>query len=195
MTNSLTFIPQAAQIILLQQQRQPPVPLQQQRQSSVPNPQPYGSNHPPSSYQSKPVPPMPQYAQHVQQNQAYNNRPSPSATYNSTSQANNYPRYNPTSPPPQTHDFGPPQVQHRRSPPISRPPPTPAPGRSSSADASLFPLFKAVDKTGTGQLSETELRAALVNGDWTAFDPHTLKMMIRMFDTDKSGTIGFEEFW
>jgi len=51
-----------------------------------------------------------------------------------------------------------------------------------------------VDKDGTGNLTEKELRAALVNGDWTSFDPHTVKMMIRMFDTDRSGTIGFEEF-
>lgn len=48
--------------------------------------------------------------------------------------------------------------------------------------------------TGTGQLSERELSAALVNGDWTAFDPQTVRMMIRMFDSDRSGTIGFEEF-
>lgn len=46
----------------------------------------------------------------------------------------------------------------------------------------------------TGQLSEKELSAALVNGDWTAFDPHTVRMMIRMFDSDRSGSIGFEEF-
>ena len=32
---------------------------------------------------------------------------------------------------------------------------------------------------GSGQLSERELRAALVNGDWTSFDPHTVRMMIR----------------
>jgi Ca2+-binding EF-hand superfamily protein len=47
---------------------------------------------------------------------------------------------------------------------------------------------------GTGQLSEKELSAALVNGDWTAFDPQTVRMMIRMFDSDRSGTIGFDEF-
>jgi Ca2+-binding EF-hand superfamily protein len=107
----------------------------------------------------------------------------------------------------------------------SRPPPSPAP-RDSSADPTLLPLFRAVDKdgefwgfgerkllkmnkreqasltqprlfllnTGTGQLSERELSAALVNGDWTAFDPQTVRMMIRMFDSDRSGTIGFEEF-
>jgi Ca2+-binding EF-hand superfamily protein len=48
--------------------------------------------------------------------------------------------------------------------------------------------------TGSGHLSETELGAALVNGDWTAFDPHTVRLMIRMFDTSRSGTIEFSEF-
>ena len=33
-----------------------------------------------------------------------------------------------------------------------------------------------------------------MNGDWTAFDVHTVRMMIRMFDSDRSGTIGFDEF-
>lgn len=33
-----------------------------------------------------------------------------------------------------------------------------------------------------------------MNGDWTAFDPQTVRMMIRMFDSDRSGTIGFSEF-
>lgn len=33
-----------------------------------------------------------------------------------------------------------------------------------------------------------------MNGDYTAFDVHTVKMMIRMFDTDRSGTINFDEF-
>ena len=48
--------------------------------------------------------------------------------------------------------------------------------------------------TGSGHLSENELSAALVNGDWTAFDPHTVTLMIRMFDTSRSGTISFQEF-
>jgi Ca2+-binding EF-hand superfamily protein len=47
---------------------------------------------------------------------------------------------------------------------------------------------------GSGQLSERELGAALVNGDWSSFDPVTVRLMIRMFDSDRSGTIGFEEF-
>ncbi|CCX30760.1 Similar to Programmed cell death protein 6; acc. no. P12815 [Pyronema omphalodes CBS 100304] len=86
----------------------------------------------------------------------------------------------------------PPQGPHGRPPVQNRPPPTPAPQQGTNP--TLYPLFTAVDKDGSGQLSERELRAALVNGDWTSFDPHTVKMMIRMFDTDRSGTIGFQEF-
>ncbi|KAL8907168.1 MAG: hypothetical protein Q9207_001590 [Kuettlingeria erythrocarpa] len=130
---------------------------------------------------------MPQPVQHL--NSQYAPRPSPP----SAAPPNNYKHAG--SPPPQNYGFGPPPRQHHgRSPPLSRPPQTPAPQIQNSQDASLFPLFKAVDKTGTGQLTEKELRAALVNGDYTSFDPHTVKMMIRMFDADKSGTIGFDEF-
>lgn len=39
-----------------------------------------------------------------------------------------------------------------------------------------------------------ELGAALVNGDYTSFHPKTVKMMIRMFDRNSSGTISFDEF-
>ncbi|KAF8544274.1 hypothetical protein BDD12DRAFT_922454 [Trichophaea hybrida] len=97
------------------------------------------------------------------------------------------PPHNAYASPPTQHGFG------QRPPPVSRPPPTPAPP-AVNGDPTLYPLFKAVDKDGSGQLSEKELRAALVNGDWTSFDPHTVRMMIRMFDTDRSGTIGFNEF-
>ncbi|EEU48621.1 hypothetical protein NCS52_00684500 [Fusarium sp. LHS14.1] len=99
--------------------------------------------------------------------------------------------YGHMSPPPNP-GARPPQP-HSRPTLNSRPPPSPALDGSGS-DPSLLPLFRAVDKDGTGHLSERELSAALVNGDWTAFDPHTVRMMIRMFDSDRSGTIGFEEF-
>ncbi|KFG87566.1 peflin [Metarhizium anisopliae] len=98
--------------------------------------------------------------------------------------------------------YGPgPAAPRPASQPQSRPPhqqnysaapPTPDP--ASGSDSTLLPLFRAVDKDGTGQLSEKELSAALVNGDWTAFDIQTVRMMIRMFDSDRSGTINFEEF-
>ncbi|KAI5866433.1 hypothetical protein GGS23DRAFT_550654 [Durotheca rogersii] len=95
------------------------------------------------------------------------------------------------SPPPTAS--GPRPVAQNRPPPSSRPPPSPS-SVDGAADPTLLPLFRAVDKDGTGQLSEKELSAALVNGDWTAFDSQTVRMMIRMFDSDRSGTIGFEEF-
>ncbi|KAL7269296.1 hypothetical protein RUND412_008053, partial [Rhizina undulata] len=100
-------------------------------------------------------------------------------------------------PPPRPNPYAspPPGAYGQRPPPMSRPPPTPAPPiQGQGIDPALFALFKAVDKDGSGQLSERELRAALVNGDWSSFDPHTVRMMIRMFDTDRSGTIGFNEF-
>ncbi|OAA32539.1 peflin [Moelleriella libera RCEF 2490] len=96
-----------------------------------------------------------------------------------------------------------PQQHHNRPPPQSYPPssrnsggppPSPAPDSGTGADPTLLPLFRAVDKDGTGQLSERELSAALVNGDWTAFDIQTVRMMIRMFDSDRNGTINFDEF-
>ncbi|KAJ8120759.1 hypothetical protein ONZ43_g2617 [Nemania bipapillata] len=118
--------------------------------------------------------------------------------------------HSPMSPPPQA--TAPRPVAHNRPPASNRPPPSPV-TQDNGADPTLLPLFRAVDKdgmfglyygrapplaellfVGTGQLSERELSAALVNGDWTAFDPQTVRMMIRMFDSDRSGTIGFEEF-
>ncbi|KAI4228415.1 MAG: hypothetical protein L6R40_008144 [Gallowayella cf. fulva] len=159
-------------------------PPPQNRPAALSNPpQPYSQQQP---YQNKPQPPMPQPIQQL--NSPYSSRPPPQ---NVPSEPYKYQG----SPPPQNYGFNSPPLYHGRSPPPSRLPPTPAPpNANSNQDASLFPLFKAVDKTGTGQLTEKELRAALVNGDFTSFDPHTVKMMIRMFDVDKSGTIGFDEF-
>jgi len=34
----------------------------------------------------------------------------------------------------------------------------------------------------------------LINGDWTPFDLDTVKLLMSIFDTDRSGTIGFNEF-
>ncbi|KAL8735694.1 MAG: hypothetical protein Q9181_002736 [Wetmoreana brouardii] len=168
------------------QQRYNAVPPPQTRPAALSNPQPYNQQpyHQQPPAHNKPPPPPPQPAHQL--NSQYP-RPSPP---NVSNNVYNYPG----SPPPQNYGFGPPPQHHDRSPPASRPPQTTATPGQSNQDASLFPLFKAVDKKGTGHLTEKELRAALVNGDFTSFDPHTVKMMIRMFDADKSGTIGFDEF-
>jgi hypothetical protein len=46
-----------------------------------------------------------------------------------------------------------------------------------------------VDRDRSGQLSERELSSALVNGDWTAFDPHTVRMMIRCVRPKSEGGV------
>jgi hypothetical protein len=73
-------------------------------------------------------------------------------------------------PPPSPH----PSVNHPSStnPPIG-------------ANTELYRLFRAADTNNCGQLTEVELGRALMNGDWTPFDPRTVKLMISMFDVDR----------
>ncbi|KAK9364933.1 hypothetical protein V1509DRAFT_634796 [Lipomyces kononenkoae] len=58
----------------------------------------------------------------------------------------------------------------------------------------LYQIFSTVDKDGSGRLSASELRSALVNFDKTKFDPETIKLMIKLFDSDGSGTVNYTEF-
>ncbi|SCZ90449.1 BZ3500_MvSof-1268-A1-R1_Chr1-3g01996 [Microbotryum saponariae] len=65
------------------------------------------------------------------------------------------------------------------------------------ADASLvqFSLrFNSVDLDRSGAITHIELKQALMNGDFTPFSDETIKMLLNMFDNDRSGTIGFNEF-
>ncbi|KAG1819566.1 uncharacterized protein BJ212DRAFT_1341646 [Suillus subaureus] len=63
-------------------------------------------------------------------------------------------------------------------------------GPPAGSDPQLWQWFCAVDTDRSGALSVTELQAALVN----EFDLDTVKMLMNIFDTDRSGTIGFNEF-
>lgn len=159
---------------------------------------------PQQRYENKPPPPIPQ-------NQ-YSSRPPQQAQYRPPQQqpppqhnqlpprhqsSPAYPQQPPSQSPRPTYQNAPPQGgPSQRTPTQSRPPASPLTGAEGGegTDPTLLPLFRAVDKAGTGQLSEKELSAALVNGDWTAFDVQTVRMMIRMFDSDRNGTIGFDEF-
>jgi len=69
-------------------------------------------------------------------------------------------------------------------------PPPPPPG----ADPQLWRWFSAVDTDRSNHISVTELQGALKNGNWSPFDLDTVKLLMSMFDTDRSGTIGFNEF-
>lgn len=55
-------------------------------------------------------------------------------------------------------------------------------------------LFDDVDRHKRGYLTERELSKALVNGDYTLFDAHTVRLMMKMFDRDGDGCIYFAEF-
>jgi len=67
-------------------------------------------------------------------------------------------------------------------------------GPPPGADPQLWQWFSAVDADRSGSITATELQAALVNGNWTRFDLDTVKMLMSIFDTDRSGTINFTEF-
>ncbi|KAH9909227.1 hypothetical protein F4778DRAFT_768151 [Xylariomycetidae sp. FL2044] len=156
--------------------------------------EPETKNHPThaSRYDSKPPPPVPTSSmRHDSGMRADPGRLSPASGYGGSSSGGYAPHTSPMSPPPPAS--GPRPTAHGRPPASSRPPPSPGP-QEGGTDPSLLPLFRAVDKQGDGQLSHKELSAALVNGDWTSFDDQTVRMMIRMFDSDRSGTIGYAEF-
>ncbi|KAJ6618361.1 hypothetical protein B0H10DRAFT_1947721 [Mycena sp. CBHHK59/15] len=63
-----------------------------------------------------------------------------------------------------------------------------------ASDPQLYQFFSAVDQDRSGSISVTELQSALVNGNWTRFDLDTVKMLMGIFDSDRSGTIDFNEF-
>jgi len=67
-------------------------------------------------------------------------------------------------------------------------------GPPPGADPQLWQWFSSVDTDRSGNISPHELQQALVNGDWTPFDLDTVKLLMNIFDTDRSGTIGFNEF-
>ncbi|KAJ7627161.1 hypothetical protein FB45DRAFT_749508, partial [Roridomyces roridus] len=89
-------------------------------------------------------------------------------------------------PPPGGHGYGAPPGPGGFAARPQGPPP--------GADPMLWQWFSAVDQDHSGHVSVAELETALANGDWTRFDTGTVQMLMNMFDTDRSGTIGFEEF-
>jgi len=90
------------------------------------------------------------------------------------------PGYNPGPPPANRAPGG-------FAPQYARPPP-------HGADPQLWSWFSSVDVDGSGAITAIELEKALINGDWTPFDLDTVKLLMTIFDTDRSGTIGFNEF-
>jgi len=54
--------------------------------------------------------------------------------------------------------------------------------------------FMSVDRDRSGQIDALELQQALINGNMSKFSEETCKMMISMFDHNRSGTIDVNEF-
>lgn len=57
-----------------------------------------------------------------------------------------------------------------------------------------YNLFIAVDRDRSGAISLSELQLALSNGGYSAFNVRTTKQLLRMYDADGSGTLGYPEF-
>ncbi|TQV97314.1 EF-hand domain pair domain-containing protein [Cordyceps javanica] len=198
-----------------------PTPLQQSGRAPAPQSRP---PPPQQQYRPQPSPPLPQHPQLQQQNYHQQQNYRPQQHHRPQQQPTPQQHYNQNPPPPLKDQYSRPQDQHGRpsptnshaqnlrqtsnhghSPPVQasshRPPPF-SPGRPSPtsipplspAPPDLVAMFHKVDIDGTGALTEKELSAALVNGDYTPFDIETVRMMIRMFDADRSGSISFDEF-
>jgi hypothetical protein len=52
---------------------------------------------------------------------------------------------------------------------------------SSRTTSRLWNWFITVDEDRSGQITATELQRALVNGNWSAFDLDTTKMLMGIF--------------
>jgi len=61
-------------------------------------------------------------------------------------------------------------------------------------DPQLWGWFQSVDNNKSGSITSNELQQALLNNNWSHFNAETCRLMIGMFDRDKSGTIDIHEF-
>ncbi|KAF5095497.1 hypothetical protein DV451_004650 [Geotrichum candidum] len=200
----------------------PGYPQNQQPQQSQQQQQLYGfQNQYPQAQQQRPQPQQQQPQQPQQQpqipggmgfgNPGYGGAPGNTSYPYSNGAGNNM--YRPQTGPPQYGGAPPPGGQYGQpgyggnpmaggAPNVQRPPTgfnghQQRQGGSISGGSSrerLMTIFKNVDRDGNGSLSENELQEALINGDYTKFNPETVKLMIKMFDRNRDNSIDFEEF-
>ncbi|KAG8798265.1 hypothetical protein FRC16_007597 [Serendipita sp. 398] len=140
----------------------------------------FGRSKKRQSQQPAPAPapqPKPSGHQPSQQHHAngYHSNHNQQQVYPNGNQYHQYAQTHQPPPPPQRHGAG------------QRPPP---PG----ADIRLWQVFLNVDKDGSGSIDARELQTALINSNWTTFDWDTICMLFSIFDTNRNGTIGFNEF-
>merc|ERR1711970_1391314 len=67
-------------------------------------------------------------------------------------------------------------------------------GQQGVPQQQVMQWFQAVDVDRSGHINAIELQQALVNGNMSKFSEDACRMMIDMFDANKSGTIDVSEF-
>merc|ERR1711970_368002 len=67
-------------------------------------------------------------------------------------------------------------------------------GQQGVPQQQVMQWFQAVDVDRSGHINAIELQRALVNGNMSQFSEETCRLMIEMFDADRSGTIDLREF-
>ena len=65
---------------------------------------------------------------------------------------------------------------------------------AAGVDPQVQQWFNAVDQDRSGQIDFKELQRALVNGNWSNFSEEACRMMVDMFDRDRTGQINIHEF-
>jgi len=162
-----------------------------------------GARPPSQGYPGAGAPPPGQGYPGAPPNQAYNRPGAPGQGYPGAppSRPQGYPGA--AAPPGQGYGGAPPHSQGYGGAPPSQgygggaPPPQQGggyPGGPPAVDAQIQQWFNAVDQDRSGQIDSKELQRALVNGNWSHFSEEACRMMIDMFDRDKSGQINVHEF-
>merc|ERR1711963_535350 len=68
------------------------------------------------------------------------------------------------------------------------------PGAQPAVAPQIQQWFNAVDQDRSGQITAQELQKALVNGNWSNFSEEACRLMIDIYDNDRTGTIDIREF-
>jgi len=139
---------------------------------------------PPGQYGGAP-PPNQGYGGAPPPNQGYGGAPPPGQGYGGAPPQNQ--GYGGARPPSQGYGGAPPpnQGSYGGAPP---------PNQYGGVDTKIQQWFNAVDQDRSGQIDFKELQRALVNGNWSNFSEEACRMMVDMFDRDKTGQINLQEF-
>ncbi|XP_057311821.1 sorcin-like isoform X2 [Hydractinia symbiolongicarpus] len=157
--------------------------------------QPGGHQQPPSGYQQQPPGGYrPQQPAGYQQQQPGGYQQQQPGGYQQQQQGGyqqNYQQqgYQPQQPGGYQQGYSQMRYQPGQAGPVSGQRPTP-----QGIDPTLWGWFQAVDRDNSGSITADELQQALLNNNWSHFNGETCRLMIGMFDKDRSGTIDVYEF-